>query len=74
MLAGIGTGEVLLRTAPSPEGPWTPDVAVYTDTPIDGGLIYAGVAHPYLDESGQTLTVSWTNNNTIQVAKVSFWR
>ncbi|KAK4168204.1 hypothetical protein QBC43DRAFT_341499 [Cladorrhinum sp. PSN259] len=65
---------IMLRTALSPEGPWTPDIEVFTAAPIvDGGLdVYAGVAHPYLDESGKTLVVSYTNNNYIEVLKVEF--
>ncbi|KAI0846353.1 hypothetical protein F5Y00DRAFT_272011 [Daldinia vernicosa] len=69
-----GGSDVLLRTATLLEGPWTPDVKVFTATPIDGGLTYAGVAHPYLDPSGQTLTISYTNNNHIEVLKVTFSR
>ncbi|KAH8901808.1 hypothetical protein BR93DRAFT_973218 [Coniochaeta sp. PMI_546] len=69
---GIGHGIVHLRTAQQPEGPWTPDVRVFRDDSIDGGFVYAGVAHPYLDPSGKTLTVSWTNNNHIRVAKIDF--
>ncbi|KAI1073788.1 hypothetical protein F5B20DRAFT_586892 [Whalleya microplaca] len=69
---GPGSGDVLLRTADSPQGPWTPDVKVYEATPIDGGMTYAGVAHPYLDQSGQTLTISYTNDNHIEVIKVTF--
>ena len=69
---GNGGSDVKLRTAPAPEGPWTADVKVYTATPIDGGLTYAGVAHPYLDPTGRTLVVSWTNNNNIEVIRISF--
>ncbi|KAK0628785.1 hypothetical protein B0T17DRAFT_505415 [Bombardia bombarda] len=69
---GIGGGTVYLRTAHALEGPWTPDVQVYTATPIDGGLVYAGVAHPYLDTTGRTLVISYTNNNHIEVIKVVF--
>ncbi|KAI0173493.1 hypothetical protein GGR52DRAFT_543230 [Hypoxylon sp. FL1284] len=69
---GPGSGDVLLRTATALEGPWTPDVKVYTATPIDDGLVYAGVAHPYLDTTGQTLTISYTNNNHIEVIRVTF--
>ncbi|GKT52338.1 uncharacterized protein ColSpa_12519 [Colletotrichum spaethianum] len=69
---GIGGGSVFLRTAPSPEGPWTPDVKIFDAKPINGGLVYAGVAHPYLDESGKTLVISFTNNNRIQVIKATF--
>lgn len=61
-----------LRTAPQPEGPWTADKEIYKATPIDGGYVYAGVAYPHLDESGETLTVAYTNNNHIQVIKISF--
>ncbi|KAI1499959.1 hypothetical protein F5X99DRAFT_430164 [Biscogniauxia marginata] len=52
--------------------PWTPDVNVSEADPIDGGFDYAGVAHPYLDEVGKTLTISFTNNNHIQVIKATF--
>lgn len=69
---GVGHGIVHLRTAEQPEGPWTPDVRVFKDEAIDGGFVYAGVAHPYLDPSGKTLTVSWTNNNHIRVARIDF--
>ena len=61
-----------LRTAPAPEGPWTADKEIYTDPPIDGGLVYAGVAYPYLDDSGKTLTIGFTNNNHIHVIRVNF--
>ena len=67
-----GDGKVYLRTATSLEGPWTPDVQVYKSEPIKGGLVYAGVQHPYLDPTGQTLVVSFTNNNHIEVIKVAF--
>jgi hypothetical protein len=63
---------VAIRTAPKPEGPWSADVAVYTPTPIDGGFTYAPGVHPYLDASGDTPTISYTNNNHIEVIKVTF--
>ncbi|TEA19499.1 hypothetical protein C8034_v008383 [Colletotrichum sidae] len=69
---GIGGGFVFLRAASRPEGPWTPDVKIFQAEPIDGSLVYAGVAHPYLDESGKTPVVSFTNNNRIQVIKATF--
>jgi hypothetical protein len=67
-----GGSTLNLRSAPAPQGPWTDDVKIYTTTPIDKGSVYAGVAYPSLDTSGQTLTVAWTNNNHIEVAKISF--
>ncbi|GFP55887.1 hypothetical protein TASIC1_0006005700 [Trichoderma asperellum] len=64
--------KVALRTAPKPEGPWSQDKEVYEATPIDGGFVYAGVAYPYLDETGKTLTIAYTNNNHTQVIKLTF--
>ena len=72
MFVHIGGSAVQIRTAPAPEGPWTADQEIYADTPMDGGYVYSGVAYPYLDTSGQTLTVAWTNNNHIRVAKITF--
>lgn len=63
---------VAIKTAPKPEGPWSEGRELFTATPIDGGLVYAGVAYPYLDESGKTLTIAYTNNNHIQVIKATF--
>lgn len=41
--------------------------------PRNPGQVYAGVAHPYLDDSGKTLTVTYTNHpNTIEAIKISF--
>ena len=66
--------KVALRTANSPEGPWSADVIVY-EPKLLGSYAYAGVAHPYLDSTGQTLTISYTNApNVIEVIKVSFFR
>ncbi|KAK2059023.1 hypothetical protein LY76DRAFT_571558 [Colletotrichum caudatum] len=73
-LGRVGGGSVFLRTAYSPEGPWTPDLKIFEAQPIDDGLVYAGVAHPYLDESGKTLVISFTNNNRTQVIKATFWK
>jgi hypothetical protein len=46
---------------------------VYSATISSGGMIYAGVAHPYLDPSGNTLTITYTNYPTaIEAIKVTF--
>ncbi|OAA77007.1 hypothetical protein LEL_06691 [Akanthomyces lecanii RCEF 1005] len=66
------TGKVLIRTAPSPEGPWTADVEVYSTTPFKD-YIYAGVAYPYLDIGSKTLTMAYTNHNHIEVIKTTFY-
>ena len=41
-------------------------------TPLNNGMVYAGVAYPYLDETGKTLTVGYTNDNRIQVIEITF--
>ncbi|KAK8121550.1 hypothetical protein PG999_005670 [Apiospora kogelbergensis] len=70
---GPWTNHVFLRTAPLAEGPWSGDVKVFTATPIgQDGMTYAGVAHPYLDPSGRSLVISYTNNNNIEVIRVTF--
>ena len=70
----IDCNKVALRTAASPEGPWSADVIVY-EPKLLGDFAYAGVAHPYLDSTGQTLTISYTNApNVIEVIKVTFSR
>lgn len=62
-----------LRTAPSPEGPWTSDIVIFKVKSKKGGYAYSGVAHPYLDPSGETLVISYTNHpNVIEVIKVTF--
>lgn len=71
-MTSVKGGTVCLRTAPSPEGPWTGDEEIFKPDPIDGGLVYAGVAYPFLDETGETLTIGFTNNNHIQIIKASF--
>ncbi|VUC21574.1 unnamed protein product [Clonostachys rosea] len=63
---------ISLLSAPSPEGPWSAAKEIYTATPINDGLVYAGVAYPYLDDTGKTLTIAFTNNNHIQVIRVAF--
>ncbi|KAF7563676.1 hypothetical protein G7046_g473 [Stylonectria norvegica] len=65
-------GVVSLKTAPSPQGPWAESKEIFKAEPIDGGLVYAGVAYPFLDETGKTLTIGFTNNNNIQIIKASF--
>ena len=64
--------KVALRTADKVEGPWSEDREIYEAEPINGGFVYAGVAYPYLDETGRTLPIAFTNNNHIQVIRVTF--
>ncbi|EXJ94414.1 hypothetical protein A1O1_02808 [Capronia coronata CBS 617.96] len=69
---------VHLKTSQRPEGPWSePPIMLYQATPLlpveERGCIYAAVPHPYFDESGKTLVVSFTNHpNTIQAVRIVF--
>ncbi|EXJ55494.1 hypothetical protein A1O7_08421 [Cladophialophora yegresii CBS 114405] len=66
--------KVLLKTAQRPEGPWSDPITLYQATPLtDGSSIYAAVPHPYFDESGKSLVVTFTNHpNTIQAVRIVF--
>ncbi|KAH8921194.1 hypothetical protein BT69DRAFT_1244487 [Atractiella rhizophila] len=72
MFIHLSGNNVNIRTADSAQGPWSADITVYTDNPASGEQVYAGVAHPYVDGSGKTLTISFTRANTIRVIKVTF--
>lgn len=64
--------KVLVITADRPEGPWSDPITLYQATPLTAGSsIYAAVPHPYFDQSGETLVVTFTNHpNCIQAIKV----
>ena len=66
--------KVLLKTAQLPEGPWSDPITLYQATPLtEGSSIYAAVPHPYYDETGKTLVVTFTNHpNTIEAVRVAF--
>jgi hypothetical protein len=66
--------KVLMKTAQQPEGPWSDAMTLYQATPLtNGSSIYAAVPHPYFDETGKTLVVTFTNHpNTIQAVRVTF--
>ncbi|ETI21056.1 hypothetical protein G647_07399 [Cladophialophora carrionii CBS 160.54] len=66
--------KVLLKSAQRPEGPWSDPITLYQARPLtDGSSIYAAVPHPYFDESGKTLVVTFTNHpNTIQAVRIVF--
>ncbi|KAK5945941.1 hypothetical protein PMZ80_000080 [Knufia obscura] len=63
-----------LKTALTPEGPWSEPMTVHKPKPVqEGGNIYAAVPHQYFDPSGKTLIITYTNHpNTIQAIKVDF--
>ena len=66
--------KILLKTAQRPEGPWSDAFTMYEATPlVNGSAIYAAVPHPYYDQDGDTLVVTFTNHpNTIQAIRIVF--
>lgn len=64
--------KVLIKTAIAPEGPWSESITAYQATPImKGSSIYAAIPHPYYDESGKTMIITFTNHpNVIQAIKI----
>lgn len=64
--------KVLAKVAYTPTGPWSDPVTLYQATPItNGSSIYAAVPHPYYDESGKNLVVTFTNHpNLIQAVNI----
>lgn len=66
--------KVLAKVARTPTGPWSEPVTLYQATPItNGSSIYAAVPHPYYDQTGKSLVVTYTNHpNLIQAVKLTF--
>lgn len=64
--------KVLAKVARTPTGPWSEPVTLYQATPItNGSSIYAAVPHPYYDQTGKSLVVTFTNHpNLIQAVKL----
>jgi beta-xylosidase len=64
--------KVLAKVAYRPTGPWSDPITLYQATPVtNGSSIYAAVPHPYYDESGKNLVVTFTNHpNVIQAVNV----
>jgi hypothetical protein len=62
----LGTQDVVLRTAPAPEGPWSDELLAFTSMlNSDGSPAYDAQAHVEFDANGgQTIYVTYTNNMT----------
>lgn len=73
--ADVGYTDIMVRTAPSLQGPWTTGFTVASTCPNNScsGIRYAICPHPEYDLSGKTLLVSWTDSNVIHAAKIT-WR
>lgn len=46
VIYGDRTGNVMYRTAPAPQGPWSPETVIITETQLPGGP-YAPYLHPW---------------------------
>jgi len=61
---GFGATSIAVRSAPAPEGPWSPACAVFTppDSTKPTVLVYAAKAHPEL--LGGSLVATYATNST----------
>jgi Domain of unknown function (DUF4185) len=59
--SGVFSNKVFFRTAPQPEGPWSPVLEAFTGmTPATNTVDYAGIEHPELaKDGGKTLFVTY---------------
>jgi hypothetical protein len=54
------SNDVMVRTAPRPEGPWSGERRIFTAmAPAGGGTVYDALAHPEFNDA-QTMYVSYT--------------
>jgi hypothetical protein len=55
---------VVLRTSPAPEGPWSDELLLFTAmSPVDGGNTYDAQAHSEYDaSSGHTIYVTYSRS------------
>jgi hypothetical protein len=57
------SNNVLLRTAPNPEGPWSGPTVAFVAMAPSSGNVYDALAHPeYDDNGGQTIYVSYSRS------------
>ncbi len=72
------SGEMVARTAPAPEGPWSDPVTLLTGVAPYSGFLYAGMAHPEYEVGGTEFlsyyrsTGDWTGE--IRLATVTLSR
>ena len=60
VFSGIFSNDVLMRSAPRPEGPWSSPEKLFTGLAPSSGNDYAGKEHPELaGDGGRTLVVSY---------------
>jgi hypothetical protein len=72
--ADVGYTDIMVRTAPALQGPWTTGFTIASTCPTGtcSGERYAICPHPEYDLSGKTLLVSWTDSNVIHLAKITW--
>ena len=72
--ADVGYTDIMVRTAPALQGPWTTGVTIASTCPNGqcSAIRYAICPHPEYDLSGKTLLVSWTDSNVIHAARITW--
>ena len=56
--------KVMMRTSPSPEGPWSGEVKMFdAEKPEEGDWVYDALAHPeYQQDNGRIIYITYTRN------------
>lgn len=72
--ANLGYTDIMIKTAPKLEGPWTKSFTIASTCPTGecGAIKYAITPHPEYDPTGKTLLVSWTDDNVIHMTLIEF--
>lgn len=68
-------GDVQIQTADALEGPWKEGGSVASTAPRHGekdGMRYCATGHPEFDPSGRTVLATWTKNNEIYGATITW--
>ena len=65
-----GLGNVVMRTADKPEGPWSSTVSLVTSASIPGG-IYAPYIHPWSSGSDLYFTLSLWSTYSVMLMRTS---
>jgi Domain of unknown function (DUF4185) len=65
--SAVFSQNVMMRTAPSPQGPWSSEITAFTAMPSASGNVYDALAHPEYDANGgQTIYVSYTRSTNAE--------
>jgi hypothetical protein len=61
--SALFSNDVMMRTSPNPEGPWSDGIVAFTAKPPASGNVYDAQAHPEYDANGgQTIYVTYSRS------------